>query len=178
MIFPQVFARGYKKATSSASRVAHHIGGSGFHHLNHKPDDVARRAELPVLTRRGDLAQHVFVEVALGVAVLHGDVIDEIDDLGQQRWCGDGEAGVLHVRCVSAVRTTQAVQEGEACSLITVYISRASKFLKRDQRRSAYGRPRLSLPSGNMRRSRGFFVRLAFKSSTVCSSSSRRRNSR
>jgi hypothetical protein len=39
--------------------------------LDHQPDDVARRAELAVLPGAGDLAEHVFVEVALGVAVLH-----------------------------------------------------------------------------------------------------------
>ena len=54
-------------------------------HLHHQLDDVARRAELAVLPGAGDLAEHVLVEVALGVAVLHRDVVDHVHDLGQQR---------------------------------------------------------------------------------------------
>ena len=48
--------------------------GLGRGHLHHEPDDVARGAELAVLPGAGDLAEHVLVEVALGVAVLHRHV--------------------------------------------------------------------------------------------------------
>ena len=48
--------------------------GVGCDHLDHEPDDVARRAELAVLPGRGDLAEHVLVKIALGVALLHRDV--------------------------------------------------------------------------------------------------------
>jgi hypothetical protein len=47
-------------------------------------DDVARRAELAVLAGAGNLAQHVFVEVALGVAVLHRHMVEHVHHLGQQ----------------------------------------------------------------------------------------------
>ena len=52
----------------------------------------------PFWPARGDLAEHVFVEVALGVAILHRDVGEQVDDLGQQRRRRDGEARALHVR--------------------------------------------------------------------------------
>jgi len=51
-------------------------------------------------------------------------------------------------------------------------------FLKRDHLKSSYGRPRASLPSGNTRRSMGFFSRFALFSSKVWRSSRRRMNSR
>ena len=71
--------------------------GCRLGHLHHQPDDVARGTELAVLPRRGDLAEHVFVEVALGVAVLHRHLGDEIDDLGEELRGRDREAGILHV---------------------------------------------------------------------------------
>jgi hypothetical protein len=55
----------------AAGRVADDVGGLRRGQLDHQPDDVARRAELAVLPGAGDLAEHVLVEVALGVAVLH-----------------------------------------------------------------------------------------------------------
>ena len=51
--------------------------------LDHQLDDVARRAELAVLPGGGDLAEHVLVDVALGVAVLHLQAVDHVDDLGR-----------------------------------------------------------------------------------------------
>src|SRR4051812_45038265 len=43
-------------------------------------------------------AQHVVVEVALGVAVLHRDLRQHVDHLGQQGWRGDVEALPSNVR--------------------------------------------------------------------------------
>jgi hypothetical protein len=82
-------------------------------HLHHQLDDVARRAELAVLPGAGDLAEHVFVEVALGVAVLHGHGVEQVHHLGQQRRRGDGEARVLHVVRVGGAVAAQGAQEGE-----------------------------------------------------------------
>ena len=80
-------------------------------HFHHELDDVARRAELAVLPGAGDLAEHVFVEVALGVAVLHRHVVDHVHDLGEQRRGGDGEARVLHVVGVGGAIAAQSAQE-------------------------------------------------------------------
>ena len=74
---------------------------------------MARRAELAVLSGRGDLAQHVLVEVALGVAILHRDIGEEIDHLGQQRRRRDREARALHVRRVRGALLGHGAQEGE-----------------------------------------------------------------
>src|SRR5215471_3559568 len=59
--------------------------GWGAGHLNHEPDDVARGAELAILSGAGDLAEHVFIDVALGVAVLHRHVLNQVHYSGQQR---------------------------------------------------------------------------------------------
>ena len=81
--------------------------GWGRGELHHQPDDVARRAELPVLSGGGDLAEHVFVDVALGVAFLHGHGVEQVHHLGQQRWSRDGEARVLHVVRVGGLGTAE-----------------------------------------------------------------------
>ena len=74
---------------------------------------MARRAELAVLAGAGNLAQHVLVEVALGVAVVHRHLVDHVHHLGQQRGRGDGEAGVLHVVRKGAAVAAQTAHEGE-----------------------------------------------------------------
>jgi len=97
MPLAQRFADGHQKPASSARRIADNVGGLGLHHLHHEPDDVARRAELAVLTSAGNLAQHVFVEIALGVPIFHRHFVDHVLYLGQQRRRGNGEACALHV---------------------------------------------------------------------------------
>ena len=87
--------------------------GCGRGQLDHELDDVARGAELAVLPGAGDLAEHVFVEVALGVAVLHRHAVDHVHDLGEQRGRGDGEARVLHVVRVGGVVAAERAEEGE-----------------------------------------------------------------
>jgi len=59
-----------------------------------------------------------------------------------------------------------------------VYISAGAKFLNRDQRKSSCFRFFASFPSGNTRRSIGFFSLAALLSSSVCRSSSRLMNSK
>jgi hypothetical protein len=110
----QVFAGGDQKAAGAAGGVADHVLRRRRGELDHQLDDVARGAELAVLAGGGDLAEHVFVEVALGVAVFHRHLVEHVHHLGQQRRRGDGEARVLHVVRVGGVVTGNAVaQEGK-----------------------------------------------------------------
>ncbi len=121
VLLAQVFARGHEKTAGAAGRVADGVGGGGRGHFHHQLDDVAWRTELAVLPCAGDLAEHVFVKVALGVAVVHGHGVEQVDHFGQQRGRGDGEARVFHVLRVGgtvaavgvgAVRA-QGAQHGE-----------------------------------------------------------------
>ena len=102
----------------------HHILRRGRGHLHHEPDDVARRAELAVLPGGGQLAQHVLVDVALGIAVVHGDVVDQVDDLGEQRRRGDGEAGVAHVVRVGGCRRPSCAGTGRCGRQAGVHLVR------------------------------------------------------
>jgi len=61
-----------EKTASAAGWIAHNIGGFGFDHFHHQPNDVARRAKLAVLPSRRDLSKHVLVNVTLSVTVLAG----------------------------------------------------------------------------------------------------------
>ena len=87
----EIFTDRHGEAASAAGRVAHDVRRHRPDEFDHELDDVARGAELAVLPGAGDLAEHVFVEVALGVAVLHWHLLDHVHDLGEERGRGDGE---------------------------------------------------------------------------------------
>ena len=76
---------------------------------------MARRAELAVLPGGGQLTQHVFVQVALGVPVVHRNFVQQIDHFGQQpRFFGrQGEAGVFHVGGEGGLLAGHLLHEGE-----------------------------------------------------------------
>ncbi len=85
MPLAQVFTGCDQKAGCAAGRIADHVVRLRRRQLDHQPDDVPWRAELPVLTCARDLAEHVFIHVALGIAVLHWHGIEQIHDFRQQR---------------------------------------------------------------------------------------------
>ena len=107
----EVLTRHDQEPRRAAGRIADHVGRRRYGQLHHQFDDVTRRSELPVLTGRRDLAEHVFVQVALGVAVLHRHLVDHVDDLGQQRRRRDREPSVFHVLGVRRPVTTECSQE-------------------------------------------------------------------
>jgi len=100
----QIFRRRHQITAGAAGRVADNIFGGGRGQRDHHFDDVPGGAELAVLPCRGDFGKHVFVQVAFGVAVLHGDGVDHVDDLIQQRGVGDNEHRVFHETGIGAAR--------------------------------------------------------------------------
>ena len=84
VVLAQVFTGSDEEAGGATGGVADDIGRVWRDHLHHEPDDVTRRAELTVLPGARDLAEHVLVDIALGVAVLHRDLGDEVDDLREE----------------------------------------------------------------------------------------------
>ena len=113
VVVAQIFAGRDEKAAGAGRRIADRVPRPRRHHLDHQRDDVARRAELAVLPGAGDLREHVFVKVALGVAVLHRDVGQEVDHLGEQPRRRDGEARPLHVRRMRRLGVRHGADEGE-----------------------------------------------------------------
>jgi hypothetical protein len=113
MMFAQIFAGGDQEAASADRRVADHVLGLGLHQLDHRRDDVARRAELAVLAGRGDLRQHVLVHVALGVAVAHVELVELLDDLIQERGPRDLKAGVAHMARIGRALAVERPDERE-----------------------------------------------------------------
>ena len=107
-----------EEAGGAAGRIADDVVRHGCGHVHHQLDDVARRAELPVLPGGRDLAEHVLVQITLGVAVGHVDVVELVDHVGQHPGRGHHEEGVLHVMGVGgslarAPRPTHRLDEGE-----------------------------------------------------------------
>ncbi len=107
MALAQILARGDKKTSRAARRIAEHVGRLRRDHLDHQPNDVTRRAELAVLSGGRNFRQHVLVQVALGVALLHRHLIDHVDDFGQQSRRGNREARVLHMMRISGLIAAQ-----------------------------------------------------------------------
>ena len=85
-----------KEAAGAARRIADHIGGLWLQHVDHQPDDVARRAELAVDAGRRQLAQQVLIEIALGVALGQRQLVDHVDRLHQKARLLDHQLRVLH----------------------------------------------------------------------------------
>ena len=112
MALAQILTRRHEKAASAAGRVADaRRPGFGRDQLDHQPNDMARRAKLAVLTGAGDLGEHVLVQVALGVALLHRHLVDHIDDLRQQAGVWNREARVFHVMRVGRLVAAQSPQK-------------------------------------------------------------------
>ena len=89
-----------RKPQVPTAGIANHVLGLGLYQLHHSRDDVARSAELAVLAGRGDLRQHVLVHITLSVSVAHIELIELVDDLGEQRRPRDLETGI----CACGVR--------------------------------------------------------------------------
>ena len=98
----EVFRGGDEESGGAAGGITDLVLGRGGGHVHHQADDVARAAELAVLPGAGDFPEHVFVEVALGVAVGHVDGVELVHDVGEDAGGGHHEGGVLHVVAVSA----------------------------------------------------------------------------
>jgi hypothetical protein len=109
----EVLGRGDEEARGAAGWVDDLVGRLWRGHRHHELDDVSRGAELAVLAGGGDLAEHVLVEVAVGVAVGHRHVVEHVDDLGEQRRGGDREARVLHVVGVGRLIAAELTEEGK-----------------------------------------------------------------
>ena len=103
----EVFARRHEEAARTAGGIADDILRRGRGEFDHELDDVARSAKLAVLPGAGDFAEHVFVEIALGVAVFHRDQIDHVHHLRQQSRCRHGKPSILHVMGVSGAIAAQ-----------------------------------------------------------------------
>ena len=72
VLLQQVLHHADEEARRAAGRVADDLVGLRLDQIDHEPDDVPGRAELAVDARRGQLAEQVLVEVALGVAPVSG----------------------------------------------------------------------------------------------------------
>jgi hypothetical protein len=175
---PKVLPRRHQESRRVAGRVRDHVGGMRRGQFHHQPDDVARGAELPVRPGRGNLDEHVLVDIALGVPLLHRDVVEHVHHLRQQRRRRDGEARVLHmvrVRGVSAAELSRRALEREEVVADHREHVGGREVLEARPAVVLVGPPFASLPSGKMRLAIDCFSRLAFGfSSSVCRSSRRR----
>ena len=97
VVLPQVLPRRHQKATGATRRVTDHILRCRLGQLHHQLNDVSRRAKLPILPRTGNLPQHVLIEIALGVAIVHWHMVEQVHHLRQQRRSRYRKASILHM---------------------------------------------------------------------------------
>ena len=98
----EILGGGDEETGGAAGGIADLVLGRGSGHVHHELDDVARGAELAVLSGACNFPEHVFVEVALGVAVGHVDGVKLVHDVGEDLGSGHHEGGVLHVVAIGA----------------------------------------------------------------------------
>ena len=92
-----------EEARRAAGGVADGVRRGRRGHVDHQLDDVSRRPELPVLPGARDLAEHVLVQIALGVARRHVDRVELVDDVAEHARRRHDEEGVSHVLRVGRV---------------------------------------------------------------------------
>ncbi len=63
-----------QKASSAGGQIANALVGFGVDHLHHEANNVARGAKLPIAPGTVELAEQIFVEVALHILVLLANV--------------------------------------------------------------------------------------------------------
>ncbi len=114
--FEEVLPGVDEEAAGAGGRIADALAWvAGRTMLDHHADDVARRAELAVLAGGVELAEQVFVEVALHVLVLGGNLhgVDGLAGLDEQAGLVDLELGVFHLGREGAARAAERLDEGE-----------------------------------------------------------------
>ncbi|MNR06658.1 hypothetical protein D3C85_1227390 [compost metagenome] len=79
----EVFHGAGKEARRAAGGVADHVCWLRGDQLDHGVDDVARSAELAIDAGGGELAQQVFVYIALHIALGQRQVVDHLHGRGQ-----------------------------------------------------------------------------------------------
>ena len=96
VVLQQILHRADQKAAGATGRIADDVSGLWLKHIDHQPDDVPRRAELAVDAGRGQLAEQVLVEIALGVAFGERQLVDHVHGLDQKARLLDHQLRVLH----------------------------------------------------------------------------------
>jgi hypothetical protein len=110
---PEVLSRGDQETAGAGRRIADDVRRRGLRKLNHKCNYVPRRAELTVLACRRDLAEHVLVDITLGVPIIHADGVELLGRLREQRRRRNAETWVLHVLTESRALAAERTQERE-----------------------------------------------------------------
>ncbi len=113
MVLAEVFTSRDEEAGGAAGRIADHVLGYRRGELDHQLNDVPWSPKLTVLAGGRDLGEQVLIDVALGVAILHGDLVEEVDHLGEQARRGDREPRILHVVRVGGAVPPEGAEEGE-----------------------------------------------------------------
>src|SRR5208337_720737 len=113
MMVAEIFAGRDQEAAGARRWIADDVRWRGLGQLDHQRDDVARGAKLTILAGSGDLAEHVFVDIALGVAIVHPDLVELLDGLGEQRRRRDAKTCILHMLAESRALATERAQKRE-----------------------------------------------------------------
>ena len=91
------------ESCATHSRVADGVFEGGLHELDHHADNVTRCTELTIVARGSHFAKHILIHVAHSVTVVHVEVVDALNYLGQRARTLDKEGGILHKTAVGTL---------------------------------------------------------------------------
>ena len=90
-----VLVRGDQKARGAAGGVEHRFVLLRVDNRDHEVDDVARRAELPGVALRAEHGEQVLEGVAQALAVVVGELVDDLEEHPEGLGVAVGQVGVL-----------------------------------------------------------------------------------
>ena len=100
------------KTRTTHSRVTDGVLQGGLHDFNHHADDVSRCTELTVVARSRHLAEHILIDIAHRVTVVHVKMVDTLDNLGEGTGALNQEGRILHETAVGRLlAATQVLDE-------------------------------------------------------------------
>ena len=91
----------HDESCATHRRVADHIINLRLCHRDNHTDDMARRAELAVLSLLRHAGQHILIDIAHRIGILHIQQVDIINNTLQHVSLWNAKNGILHISAIS-----------------------------------------------------------------------------
>ena len=106
LLRPHILRRRHQKAPRPTGRITDHLMGTWSHQRHHHLDNVARRAKLPIRPCCCQLREHVLIQIALRIPILHRNLINLSHHIRQQRRIGNQKHRILHMTGIGTLPST------------------------------------------------------------------------
>ena len=123
VLFLQIFASRYQEARCTTGRVTNGIFGFRVKQFHHHADNMTGSTELTVHASGGQFGKQMFIHITLGIGVhvlchVQIDIIQGINNLGQELRSGDFENRITHIPRIGAfLAAMEILDKGENLGL-------------------------------------------------------------